>query len=208
MNTDQDTQTTELNRWQKRKARTREQLKDCTLELLLEKSYADLTVQDITDRADLARGTFYVHFKDKEDITWSLLRESIDELTDEVMLKYQDEPYLRRKYLTWKRVFEYARQHQNMLRVMLGDRGHPAFTQRIQDYLSVYIQQGIDAGIYQTNLPTPVPASYAAQFVTGALVRMMLWSLGEEGMTYTPAQLGQLFYEILNREAMPDEFKA
>jgi len=195
----------QMTRWEKRKRRTRNLLKQCTFELLLEKSYDSLTIQDITDKADVARGTFYIHFDNKEDITWTLLRESIDELADEVIFKYQDEHYLRRKYLTWRRVFEYTKEHRDLLRVMLGDRGHPAFSIRIQDYICAFIERGIEAGIYTPNLPIDVPVTVMSQFITGALVRMMIWSL-DGGIDYTPAQLGRMFYEVVYREPLPEEF--
>ena len=62
-----------MNRHEKRRLRTRQKLQAATMELLLEKGYDTLTVQDITDRADLGRGTFYIHFTDKEEIVWSII---------------------------------------------------------------------------------------------------------------------------------------
>lgn len=60
------------NRFQRRKQRTRNALKQAAMDLLLAYGYDNLTVQAITDRADFARGTFYVHFADKDDIVWAL----------------------------------------------------------------------------------------------------------------------------------------
>ncbi|MCI0550259.1 MAG: TetR/AcrR family transcriptional regulator [Anaerolineae bacterium] len=48
--------------------RTRQLLRDSFLELLKEKRYEDISVQDISARADVARSTFYVHYMDKEDL--------------------------------------------------------------------------------------------------------------------------------------------
>ena len=193
----------EITRWQKRKARTRELLKQCTMELLLEKNYTDLTIQDITDRADLARGTFYVHFSDKEDITWTLLREGIDALGQEVLSEYTEESYPRRKYLSLMRMFEFAQQNRDLLRVMLGDKGHPAFTKRIQDYLCVFLERGLVDGVFQAAVVTDIPMKFAAQFMTGAMVRVMLWSI-EDDVDYTPAQMAKYFYEVIYREPMPE----
>ncbi len=196
----------QMTRWEKRKRRTRESLKQATFELLLEHSYESLTIQHITDKADVARGTFYIHFDDKEDITWTLLKESIDELTNELIRKFQDKDYLHRKYLTWRHVFEYTHNNQELLRVMLGDRGHPAFALRIQDYICEFIERGIEAGVYVPNLPVDVPVRVMSQFMTGALVRIMIWSL-DEGSQYTPAKLGQMFYEVVYREPLPIEYR-
>ena len=55
--------------------RTRELLRSALLSLIEEKGYERITVQDILDRADVGRSTFYAHFTDKED----LLRSGFDE---------------------------------------------------------------------------------------------------------------------------------
>ena len=43
----------------------------------MEKGYEAVTIQDITDRADLGRGTFYIHFKDKEEAIWSAIEDGL-----------------------------------------------------------------------------------------------------------------------------------
>src|SRR5690349_10072505 len=48
--------------------RTRQLLLDALSTLILEKGYEAITVQDLIDRANLGRSTFYSHFQDKEDL--------------------------------------------------------------------------------------------------------------------------------------------
>ncbi|MQY23700.1 TetR/AcrR family transcriptional regulator [Nocardia macrotermitis] len=48
--------------------RTRDLLHRALIELMLERGYARITVQDIIDRADVGRSTFYAHFRDKDDL--------------------------------------------------------------------------------------------------------------------------------------------
>src|SRR5690348_13436851 len=64
----------------RRKERTRQLLRDALLELISEKGYEAITLQDITDRANVARPTFYLHFKDKQDLLFSSIREIYDDL--------------------------------------------------------------------------------------------------------------------------------
>lgn len=47
----------------RRVRRTRRALQDSLTSLILEKGYDAVTVEDITDRADLGRTTFYLHYK-------------------------------------------------------------------------------------------------------------------------------------------------
>src|SRR3954470_4793055 len=48
--------------------RTRDRLGDALIELLQQKSFDSITVQEVLDRAGVGRSTFYVHFKDKQDL--------------------------------------------------------------------------------------------------------------------------------------------
>ena len=52
----------------RRTRKTRQLLRNTLLELLKEKRYEDISVQDIIERADVARSTFYVHYMDKDDL--------------------------------------------------------------------------------------------------------------------------------------------
>jgi len=48
--------------------RTRDRLGDALVELLLQKPFDDITVQDVLDRAGVSRSTFYTHYRDKNDL--------------------------------------------------------------------------------------------------------------------------------------------
>ena len=67
--------TPQPSRHERRRLQTRKQLIETTMQLVLEKGYDAISIQDITDRADLGRGTFYIHFKDKEEIVWIVFQE-------------------------------------------------------------------------------------------------------------------------------------
>ncbi len=55
--------------------RTRQLLQKAMEELLREKGFSDISVQDITARAEVNRATFYAHFKDKYDLLDAIVRE-------------------------------------------------------------------------------------------------------------------------------------
>lgn len=55
----------------RRVRRTREALRKALVELIIERGYDRFTVQDILDRADIGRSTFYTHFHGKDDLLLS-----------------------------------------------------------------------------------------------------------------------------------------
>ena len=58
----------EREKQDRRPRKTRQLLRSALLALLQEKRYAEISVQDIIERADVARSTFYVHYVDKDDL--------------------------------------------------------------------------------------------------------------------------------------------
>jgi AcrR family transcriptional regulator len=57
----------------RRVGKTRRALKEALTDLILEKGYEEVTVQDVIDRADVGRSTFYAHFIDKDDLLMAIL---------------------------------------------------------------------------------------------------------------------------------------
>ena len=57
----------------RRVTKTRKALKEALTDLILEKGYEAVTVQDVIDRADVGRSTFYDHFMDKDDLLMAIL---------------------------------------------------------------------------------------------------------------------------------------
>jgi len=180
------------SRYARRKQRTRDQLKAAAAALLVEKGYEALTIQDITDRVDLARATFYIHFRDKDDAIWAVVQDSFDELSVSLLqeLIKMPESWHFQKLV---RVFQYAAQNRALLTVMLGERGHIGLLRRLANYLAQFIQRDLDAGL--TRSQPGVPAAFAAQFMAGATIQVLSWWL-EQPTTYTAEELAELFYAL------------
>ena len=75
-----NTKKPEKNRVQKRAKRTRKKLKDAALDVFSEQSIDATTVEDITEKADVGKGTLYQHFEDKEEIVVMLIEDAVDHL--------------------------------------------------------------------------------------------------------------------------------
>lgn len=69
---------------QKRAKRTKKKLKKAALDVFSEKSVDAATVEDITEKADVGKGTLYQHFTDKEEMVVTLVEEAVDHLIERV----------------------------------------------------------------------------------------------------------------------------
>lgn len=185
-----------LNRHERRKLRTRGKLKEATLELVLDKGYDEVNIQDIVDRADVGRGTFYVHYQDKQDILWDIIQGGLQASLDEGAKRARDEQE-RPGYLGYLITFETAAKHQDLYRVMLGSHGSALVTHRVADYLVSSMLQGIENGTYMSEFD--LPSEILAQFTIGALMRLTLWWL-ETPNKYTPKEMADMIYFLIHRD--------
>jgi AcrR family transcriptional regulator len=181
-----------LNRHQRRKIRTRKQLEQATKELLIEKGYDAITIQEIVDRADLGRGTFYLHFQDKEEAVWSMIERGLreeDMFARQLAESQPDGFSLLDSFIT---IFRQAEINRDLFTVMLGLKGSGALTSRLQDWLAEDLQHQLDA-----MLPNNVPPDFAAQLITGGLTRLLAWWLTAPNQ-HTPEEMAQRFYAALS----------
>lgn len=72
------------NRQARKSEQTRQALVNAARDVFAEKGMSVATIDDITSRADLGKGTFYYHFKNKNGIIKALVRQMLDELTSHI----------------------------------------------------------------------------------------------------------------------------
>jgi AcrR family transcriptional regulator len=76
---------------QTRVKRTRKKLKQAALDIFTEKSVDATTVEEITEKADVGKGTLYQHFADKEEVVLTLVEDAVNHLI-EAIRSYETEP--------------------------------------------------------------------------------------------------------------------
>jgi AcrR family transcriptional regulator len=192
-----------LNRAERRKQNTRDRLKQAALEILLTEGYAAMTIQGITDRADLGYGTFYLHFADKDAIVWELLYDNMETSRLAVETTIADVPYPRREYLSWVAIFQRVQEGREVFLEIYGRHGSAALTQRFQDYMSAIHLENLRQHRYQ-NPVSHLPMEVAAQFAAGALMRLLLW-WAETPTDHTPEDMAAMLFELMYRHPVSAE---
>jgi len=190
------TEEKELSRFERRKHRTHEELKQAALELVLEKGYDSVTIQDIVDRADFGRGTFYLHFDDKESVVWEIIMDGLNEANQQGEARYAEGSYPP-GYLGYLITFEHAQSKQDLYRLMMGSQGSSLLSHRVADVLASQIETSIRSGLYD---PIPgLPPDVIAQTIVGSLVRLVFWWL-ETPNDHTPKQMADMLWQTYHRE--------
>jgi AcrR family transcriptional regulator len=173
--------------------RTQEALRVALMALIEEKGFDSISVQDITDRARLNRATFYLHYKDKQDLLVRASETAFDRLVAEAgpidrgNLDYQKPP--RQVVL----LFEHLAENRGFYRSVLGVPGEPAFAARMHDYIVTFTRRRIDSlhAIYPAAVPV-LDDVFIAEFVTGALLGIVIWWLNSD-LPHSPEYMADRF---------------
>jgi len=180
----------------RRVQRTRQLLSSALMSLIVEKGYDSVTVQDIIDRANLGRSTFYAHYQDKEDLLLSGIDEVVHNLMwgDETTYKDEQEKGTTRRLLSTALIFRHAQEEYQLHRAIFGGRGLDAMIQEIKKHLCIHIEEQISLQL-QDRKPPPVELSIISNYLAGALLTLLVWWL-EKDMPYTPERMDSLYQEL------------
>jgi AcrR family transcriptional regulator len=185
-----------------RPLQTRALLIRTTLQLVLERGYDSILVQDITDRADLGRGTFYLHFKDKEEVVWAAFRDLLEEFEQDTHSQL-DRCIPQVEYFGFLNIFRHAEMNRDLSRVMFGGRGSAVLTGRVLDFLAGAFLHDIRHAPVPPEIDFKIPEEIEAQILTG-IISQLLFRWLETPNNYSPEQMAVMTCEALYRKRPPE----
>ncbi|CAN2254590.1 TetR/AcrR family transcriptional regulator [Bacillus vallismortis] len=168
--------------------RTNQYLRDALIALLKEKDANSITIQEITEKADLTRGTFYLHYQDKQDFLFQSMTEVLDDLIRQVKPKTPVEPVSideDHPPLSFVKLFEYIHEHAEYFQVMLSDRGLPQFRSLMAEFVQKRIYEELLSSIKESDKALQVPKEILISYITSAHIGVICSWL-ESGMKYSP----------------------
>ncbi len=173
----------------RRSQRTHRLVISAMLELMAEKSYDAITVQDLLDRANIGRSTFYSHYFDKEDVLASLAEQMLEMLSQQFSQRNAGQGIIPSLEL-----FQHALQNQQHFRAMLRGHAREVLWDAAQASLSRTIEQTLAATLATKRSPS-VPLTVMSQYLAGAFLNLLKWWLEAE-MPYSPAQMDEMFQQL------------
>lgn len=181
-------------------------LREALFGLMLEQPYESITIDDITSRADLGRTTFYLHYKDKEDLLLESIEAVAVELKEKVVASMQDQPPMLSKDVTtafapgWRpisMVLEHAAANASLYLPILRGEGTP----RAPDVLRQIIHQSAHEFFVKRIESNPsadehtIPTEVLINFFSTSMLGMLTWWL-ENGMPYSPEEMADMYRRL------------
>jgi AcrR family transcriptional regulator len=171
--------------------RTCERLGGALMALIQERPIEEVTVQDVLNRASVGRSTFYLHYRDKNDLLLSQLEGFLEMMSTALSLR-QEESH---RVVPVAELFAHIGT-QNKLYRALGDAG------RLNDFFDLaqgYFARGIERRLRESkrlsNLPQKELAARASA-LAGSMLSLLRWWL-DRGEKESPRAMDDLFHRMV-----------
>ena len=164
-------------RLDRRVERTRHLLQQAFREVVQEKGFTATSIQDITERANVSRGTFYLHFADKYMLLDRFVREDMQHLLASSLPSNSrwDKPTLRLLIHTLLNYFERKYHHQRHIPQAVSPLVERAVHEELTALLLTWLKQSEDQGTSWR-----VPKETIARITSWAIFGVVLdWSQEE-----------------------------
>lgn len=182
-----------IKRVDRRTQRTRRQLSQALVDLIEEKRFDDITVQNVVDRADVGRSTFYSHFRDKEDLFEQQWERFIETLAGRIDWDKAG----KGSFVPVGHLFQHLQEAQSFYRGLLRSRKiEPIFKSGIE-YLSQEIKAALNQRLKAKRRQPGVPIPILANHLATQLFALLKWWL-DAGMPYPPEKMDEVFHRLVN----------
>lgn len=179
-----------MSKVDRRVLKSQEAIKTAIIALMAEKNFDDITIQDISDRANVSRGTIYLHYTDKYDLLDKLIETHMNELRE--MCEAAAEMDYIYATLIW---FEYFESNYLFFSTMLASKGAPYFRSRFLDLLLEELKDEVDVTAGKNH---GLSEDAIIQFVASAYVGVVEWWF-TNGMPFPPQVMAEQVGILLDR---------
>jgi len=175
----------------RRVGKSRKALKDALTDLILEKGYEGVTVQDVIDRADVGRSTFYAHYIDKDDLLMAILADLDVPGPDSSSWSVDDPAFgwtleLFRHFGSGKRLFTAVARGQS------GALARRETTERLETLARAELSR-----LKAARKLDAFRLELLVRFLVGTFIGFMDWWMREENEHLPPEQVDHAFRSLV-----------
>src|SRR5712692_11904128 len=176
--------------------RTCERLGSALVALIQERPIDDVTVQDVLDRASVGRSTFYLHYRDKDDLLLSQLEKFLETMSTALSLRKEES----HRVVPVAELFAHIGSQKKLYRT-LADAG------RLNEFFDLaqgYFARGIERRLRESKRLSNLPPSKLPQrelgarasALAGSVLSLLRWWL-DRGAKESPHAMDELFHRMV-----------
>ena len=187
----------------RRVGRTRELLQKALIELIGEQGYDSITIQDIVDRANVGRTTFYLHYNGKDELFMSCHEVMVSKFPIAPLHALSREELLSSEAPTgMKRAYQHLEEARSLLFSIFQGKDSLLILRRIRDWNAQEIEASLRTNFREED--STIPLDELSNYLAGAQIALMQWWL-EKRQPHRLEHLAQTFHR-LQRAAIRDAF--
>jgi AcrR family transcriptional regulator len=181
----------------RRVARTREMLHRALMSLIIEKGYEAISVEDICERANVGRSTFYGHFTSKDDLKRRHLELLRQTLLDQHRSTSVSARAGTRPLGFGLAMFEHAREHLPLYRALVGSKDGAIALDTIRQTLCDFVREELPST--EAFSSDDVPRELIVQHIVGAYMAALTWWLNG-GARLPPQRMNEFFHRLMSKD--------
>jgi AcrR family transcriptional regulator len=171
--------------------RTRDRLGDALVELLVQKPFDDITVQDVLERAGVSRSTFYTHYRDKNDLFLSDAEDFFEGMAT-ALSRFGDKS---ERIAPVQELFAHIADVRPFYNALVeSGRMHD-----VMDLGQEHFARGIEQRLNEIPRARTIPSDRRgaiAHGLAGSLFSLLAWWV-QHGMTMSPKEMDKLFHRLV-----------
>lgn len=172
-----------MEKTDRRKEKTRASIYAALSGLLTEKKFANITIQEIIDRANIGRSTFYTHFETKDVLLDSMIEEILESMNLHLMVHMNEDG--QHNLLSVEELLRHIQENLKPIKGILRDEGG-GLAGRLKNCWNEKLKQNFLEQATEKDLTVPV--DFLVNHITSSLVEMITWWI-EGGMKVSPGQM-------------------
>lgn len=170
---------------------TRDALGDALIALMFEKPFRSITVQQVLDRANVSRSTFYSHYRDKNDLFLSDVEDFLELMSSHLSRKNEASNRVAPVSELFAHVAEWRDFHAVLVKAgKIGD-----FQEMGQEYFARTIERRLAELPQSRTIPTPRRAALARMYA-GGLMSLLSWWINCR-TPESPVQMDHLYHQAV-----------
>ena len=178
-------------RQDRRSQRTQQTLMDALVAMLAIKHYDEISINDIVDRANVGRSTFYAHYQDKDDLLKSGFERVLDMLIHHISFGEADQDL----QLDTTQLFRHAQGHYELYRTLVWGAGFELLAKDGHAALSAKFQESFTRLL--SGKPEPsIPLAVLSYSMAGTLLILLKWWLDNK-MPCSPERMDEIFQQLV-----------
>ncbi|MCR5698203.1 MAG: TetR/AcrR family transcriptional regulator [Treponemataceae bacterium] len=185
----------------RRQVKTRKAIFEAFINLITEKNYNKITIQEIIDEADIGRSTFYSHFQTKDELLMALCQDIFHHILETANDAHHTHGHQQVEGVPNSvicHMLQHIKENDHKILTLLSCEGNEFFLKYFKENLNKlmfinFIKDRPKNELEDTKLP---PQDFLLNHISGSFVEMIQWWI-KNGMKESPEELDAWFSRVI-----------